>query len=327
VQKLLFDAAEVLAYLHRRVPPVIHRDLKPGNVLKKKDGSFAFVDFGAVRDKLRADGGSTVVGTFGYMAPEQFQGRALPASDVYAIGATAITMLTGKEPEDLPHKGLGIDVRAATKGLASEALVAALEKMLEPDPDQRAAVIPRLEEPRATSRAHLEEPRAKSRDRKSAERGKREARKAAKEARRRARASSRASSGARASQGRVRLAWPMALLFSVGLALSEIGIVIALRVIVPLLLNVLSLAFARERLRAASQAVRAASDRAVGRVHDAHQWVQDAHESRPPEVRVDGAISEKERDAVRVADALEDDEAEDEDTDEADRPNAKKRRT
>ena len=113
VVRLLRDAAEVLDYLHGRAPPVIHRDLKPGNVIRRPDGSFAFVDFGAVRDKLRPEGGSTVVGTFGYMAPEQFQGRALPASDVYAIGATALAMLTGQQPEDLPHKGLAIDVRAA----------------------------------------------------------------------------------------------------------------------------------------------------------------------------------------------------------------------
>ena len=107
VVRLLRDAADVLDYLHGRTPPVIHRDLKPGNVLRRPDGSFAFVDFGAVRDKLRPEGGSTVVGTFGYMAPEQFQGRALPASDVYAIGATAVAMLTGREPEDLPHQGPG----------------------------------------------------------------------------------------------------------------------------------------------------------------------------------------------------------------------------
>src|SRR5580704_14108876 len=136
VVRLLRDASEVLAYLHGRSPPVIHRDLKPGNVLRRPDGSFAFVDFGAVRDKLRPEGGSTVVGTFGYMAPEQFQGRALPGSDVYALGATALTMLTGREPEELPHKGLAIDVGAALQG-RSPRLVEALASMLDPDPDRR----------------------------------------------------------------------------------------------------------------------------------------------------------------------------------------------
>jgi hypothetical protein len=139
VVRLLRDAADALDYLHRRAPPVIHRDLKPGNVIRRPDGSFAFVDFGAVRDKLRPGGGSTVVGTFGYMAPEQFQGRALPASDIYSIGATALSMLTGEQPEDLPHKGLAIDVRAALKGRVSGRLVDTLVAMLDPDPDRRPA--------------------------------------------------------------------------------------------------------------------------------------------------------------------------------------------
>jgi hypothetical protein len=146
VWRLLGDASQVLDYLHGRASPVIHRDLKPGNVIRRPDGSFAFVDFGAVRDKLRPEGGSTVVGTFGYMGPEQFQGRALPSSDVYAIGATALTMLTGCEPEQLPHKGLAVDVRAALRGRASDRLAATLERMLDPDPDRRAArIAPLLE--------------------------------------------------------------------------------------------------------------------------------------------------------------------------------------
>jgi hypothetical protein len=144
IERLLADASEVLDYLHGRAPPVIHRDLKPGNVIRRPDGSFAFVDFGSVRDKLRPEGGSTVVGTFGFMAPEQFQGRAKPASDVYAIGATAITMLTGIDPEALPHNGLAIDVRAALQRRARPRLVDALERMLVPDPDTRAARIPAL---------------------------------------------------------------------------------------------------------------------------------------------------------------------------------------
>jgi hypothetical protein len=75
------------------------------------------------------------------MAPEQFQGRALPASDVYAIGATALSMLTGRQPEDLPHRGLGIDVRVALGDRASPRLAEALGGMLDPDPDRRSARI------------------------------------------------------------------------------------------------------------------------------------------------------------------------------------------
>src|SRR5262245_690473 len=131
VVRFLRDAADALGYLHGRAPPVIHRDIKPGNVIRRPDGSFALVDFGAVRDGLKPEGGSTVVGTFGYMAPEQFQGRAMPASDVYAVGATALSVLTGRQPEDLPHKGLGIDVEAALAGTrVSPALVRALRAML-----------------------------------------------------------------------------------------------------------------------------------------------------------------------------------------------------
>ena len=141
VERLLADASRALAYLHGRAPPIVHRDLKPGNVIRRPDGSFAFVDFGAVRDRLKVAGGSTIVGTFGYMAPEQFQGRASPASDVYGIGATALTMLTGCEPEDLPHTGLAIDVAKAVPPATPPSLVRTLGAMLDPDPDSRASSI------------------------------------------------------------------------------------------------------------------------------------------------------------------------------------------
>lgn len=137
VIRLLNEAADGLDYLHTRAPPIIHRDLKPGNVIRRPDGSFAFVDFGSVRDTLKPEGGSTVVGTFGYMAPEQFQGRAGAGSDVYSIAATAISLLTGSEPEDLPHRGLAIDVSAALGSTTDPRLVRALTAMLEPDPDKR----------------------------------------------------------------------------------------------------------------------------------------------------------------------------------------------
>src|SRR5882757_1381902 len=113
IVRFLRDAAECLRYLHGHTPPIVHRDIKPGNVILRPDGSYCLVDFGSVRDRLKPEGGSTVVGTFGFMAPEQFQGRAGPSSDVYAVGATALSLLTGREPEDLPHKGLGVDVESA----------------------------------------------------------------------------------------------------------------------------------------------------------------------------------------------------------------------
>lgn len=141
VVQLLNDMADILDYLHLRAPPIIHRDIKPGNIIRRPDGAFALVDFGSVRDRLKPEGGSTVVGTFGYMAPEQFQGRALPVSDVYGVGATAVALLTGREPDALPHQGLGLDVPRALGGQVDARLVQVLSAMLRPDPDQRA---PRL---------------------------------------------------------------------------------------------------------------------------------------------------------------------------------------
>jgi serine/threonine protein kinase len=140
VRRFLACADRALTYLHGRGSPVVHRDVKPSNVVRRADGSYVLVDFGAVSEQLRRSS-STVVGTMGYMAPEQLQGRSLPASDVYAVGATALAALAGVEPETLPHKGLRIDVRAALKGRASPELVGALERMLEPDPDLRAPSI------------------------------------------------------------------------------------------------------------------------------------------------------------------------------------------
>jgi hypothetical protein len=141
VLRFLREAGASLRYLHGHAPPIVHRDIKPGNVILRPDGSYCLVDFGSVRDRLKPEGGSTVVGTFGFMAPEQFQGRAAPGSDVYAVGATALSLLTGSEPEDLPHKGLAIDVEAALRGQVDRRLIGVLRGMLEPDPERRASSV------------------------------------------------------------------------------------------------------------------------------------------------------------------------------------------
>jgi len=101
VVEIIAALLEILTYLHSRTPPVIHRDIKPDNVMRAADGRLVLVDFGAVRSGVAQTGGSTMVGTFGYMAPELFRGEACEASDLYAVGALACALLTGREPHTL----------------------------------------------------------------------------------------------------------------------------------------------------------------------------------------------------------------------------------
>ncbi len=101
---------EILIYLHALNPPVIHRDIKPQNIIINDDGEIYLVDFGAVQDTYyTVTGGSTVVGTYGYMAPEQFRGQAYLSTDLYGLGTTLLYLLTGTDPAVLPQKKLKID--------------------------------------------------------------------------------------------------------------------------------------------------------------------------------------------------------------------------
>jgi serine/threonine protein kinase len=135
--RLLEMLADVFAYLHHQQPPIVHRDIKPSNLILKEDGQFALIDFGSVRNGLLPQGGSTVVGTFGYMAPEQFQGRAMPASDLYGTGVTLLALLTGITPEQLPHRGLQLDARKALTSSTPEPWLNLIERLTSIDPDSR----------------------------------------------------------------------------------------------------------------------------------------------------------------------------------------------
>ena len=131
-QKIL----EILFYLHGLNPPLLHRDIKPSNLIWGEDEQIYLVDFGAVQDRAATEGATfTVVGTYGYAPIEQFGGRAVPASDLYALGATLIHLLTRTPPADLPNRELTIQFRdrlSLNSGLANW-----LEKMTIPVLERR----------------------------------------------------------------------------------------------------------------------------------------------------------------------------------------------
>lgn len=131
------DILELLVYLHDRHPPVVHRDIKPHNILRAPDGEVSLVDFGAVKRSLSGPtGGSTVVGTFGYMAPEQFRGAAHPQTDLFGLGATLVFLLTHTDPAKLPTRKLAIDLDEATPHIDPN-LKRWLGRLLEPDYEER----------------------------------------------------------------------------------------------------------------------------------------------------------------------------------------------
>lgn len=138
VRRIAIQILEILVYLHELTPPVIHRDIKPQNIIRRKDGNVFLVDFGAVQNTYHSTfaRSSTVVGTFGYMAPEQFIGQAVATTDLYGLGATLLFLLTHRSPADLPTDNLKIDFRCLRLQI-SEEFADWLEKMLEPDVEDR----------------------------------------------------------------------------------------------------------------------------------------------------------------------------------------------
>jgi hypothetical protein len=198
-------------------------------------------------------------------------------------------MWTGSEPEDLPHRGLAIDVRAALRQTrqtretrASTFLAPVLEKMLDPDPDRRASRIAPLlsggvrdASPERAPRASAPyESRANAQYEAWDRRARRYARHAERDARRAARRAERAARRIEHWRGPARpfFPWPARLLLTLVFTVGIVAVLIATQVVVPLVLRIVSLFVARRALLEAADSVRLAGSAAVGDMQRSRKW-------------------------------------------------------
>ncbi|MGF1515769.1 MAG: serine/threonine protein kinase [Elainellaceae cyanobacterium] len=134
---------EILVYLHNQSPPILHRDIKPSNiVLSTPPGQrtrIYLIDFGSVKPGVPGQGYSTaltLLGTHQYTAPEQLGGRVLKTSDLYSLGLTLMTLITGqsvKQSALIPRQN---DIKCLT---LSPRFTAWLQRMSDRDPKGRPA--------------------------------------------------------------------------------------------------------------------------------------------------------------------------------------------
>jgi serine/threonine protein kinase/Tol biopolymer transport system component len=99
------QTCQVLSYLHTQHPPIVFRDLKPGNIMITPDGHVKLIDFGIARLFSPGKTADTVqFGTPGYAPPEQYGGQTEPRSDIYGLGVVLHQMLTGHNPASSPFR-------------------------------------------------------------------------------------------------------------------------------------------------------------------------------------------------------------------------------
>ncbi len=112
VIRYTIQICEVLDYLERHQPPVIHNDIKPANIIRDRNtGRAVLVDFGTAKTRYSAQAAglpgrkqSSVYGTMGFAAPELYDGQAEPRSDVYALAVTAYNLITDDDPRLHPFQ-------------------------------------------------------------------------------------------------------------------------------------------------------------------------------------------------------------------------------
>lgn len=128
VLSVLLQALQVLRALHGFHPAIMHLDLKPSNLMWTAEGELSIIDFGAAQSLGQSS--PSVVGTPGYTPSEQLSGQAVPASDIYALGATVLELLSGS-PAERFHDGHRLDFWSALE--IPPAYKNVLEIMVHPD--------------------------------------------------------------------------------------------------------------------------------------------------------------------------------------------------
>lgn len=129
-----------LDYLHQQYPPVIFRDLKPGNVMVQPDGTLKLIDFGIARYFKPGQNQDTLrLGTPGYAAPEQYgRGQTDARSDVYSFGVLLHQLLTGYDPALTP---MNLPAARTLRPDISPRVAQAVEQAMRADPSQRYASV------------------------------------------------------------------------------------------------------------------------------------------------------------------------------------------
>lgn len=137
VREIAQQILSILVYLHNLNPKVIHRDIKPHNIIQADSGEIYLVDFGAVQDVYRntLTHSGTFVGTIDYMPPEQLRGQANFSSDIYSLGCTLIYLLTKRSPLELSLKNMKLDFRDQVN--ISHSLANWIDRAIEPVKEDR----------------------------------------------------------------------------------------------------------------------------------------------------------------------------------------------